>query len=97
MRFSHTQFSFQSVVSFGSSSRDGVSTTVEPLNFTRATVPTLLVFKGTHSWYAARTSHEVDIINGQSSVKTRANGFKHQLLVGCYIEDLMYIFFSSSA
>lgn len=80
MGISFTQFGLQGVVSFGSVDCDSVSTTVEPLNFARAAVPTLLVLKGTHSWYTAWTSPEVDVIDGHTSIKTRANGLKHQLL-----------------
>lgn len=82
MGFSLTQFSLQSVVSFGSSRRGGASGAVEPVNCTRAAVPTALAFKGTHPRHLARTVQERHIVNGHAPIKTRANRFKHQLVVG---------------
>ncbi len=82
MGFSLTQFSLQSVVSFGSRHRGGASAAVEPASITRAAVPTTLAFKGTHPWHGARAVQESHIVNGHAPVKTRANRFKHQLVVG---------------
>lgn len=82
MGFSLTQFSLQSVVSFGPTCIRGLSVAVEPLNATRGAVPTLLAFKGTRSWHGARAVHERHIVNGHTSIKTGADRLKHQLGVG---------------
>lgn len=79
MGFSLTQFSLQSVVSFGSSCCGGAPAAMKPVNFTKAVVPTALAFKGTHPCHGARAVHEDHIVNGHAAIKTRANRFKHQL------------------
>lgn len=76
-----TQFSLKSVVSFRSIHRGGVSVAVQPVNFTRAAVATLLALKGTHPRQGARTPREHHIVDGDAPVKSGAKRFKHQLEV----------------
>lgn len=82
MGFCLTQFSLKSVVSHGSIHRGGVSVAVQPVNFTRAAVATLLAFKGTHPRQGARTLRERHIVDGDAPVKSGADRFKYQLGIG---------------
>lgn len=77
-----TLFSLQCVVNFWSTGRAGESTSMKPVNFAKAVVPTLLAFKGTHPWHSARMLCEGYIVNGDAPVKTRSNRFEYQLNEG---------------